>query len=204
MLHIWLVRWWSHVTRYVSSRNRVFNWSDSLKYMKKIMDVSHKKKTKAWTPWRNSSELWWTFKDPWFRSRTRGEPGAREKSASPAWPATSAKNSHIYIIFFLPCYICHYIVILCKNIRIDSKFKTIAPPPWLLEKIIWNCVLSRTARLYTVITHNVPGNAICVPIVWCDSLYLNNLHLNKHACKVVLNFVLYFHGKYPWTTAYSS
>ena len=97
----------------------------------------------------------------------------------------------IYIlIFFLPCYICHYIVILCKNIRSIPNSRQ--SPPWLLEKIIWNCVLSRTARLYTVITHNVPGKAICVPILWFDSLYLNNLHLSKHACKVVLDLFCIF------------
>ena len=47
-------------------------------------------------------------------------------------------------------------------------------------------------RLYTVITHNVPGKAICVPILWFDSLYLNNLHLSKHACKVVLDLICIF------------
>ena len=40
-------------------------------------------------------------------------PGVREESASPAWLATSAKKAHVYI-FFLSCYICHYIVILFK------------------------------------------------------------------------------------------
>ena len=168
----------SHVT---SVRETVYSiQSDSLKYMKKIMDISHKKlkHQRRGVTVVNCDGHSRTVQEPGVR------PGAREESASPAWPATSAKNSHI-IIFFLPCYICHYIVILCKNIRIDSKFKTIAP--WLLEKIIRNCVLSRTARLYTVITHNVPGKAICVPILWFDNLYLNNIHLSKHACKVVLD-----------------
>ena len=52
-------------------------------------------------------------------------PGALEESASPVWPATSSKNPHIY--FFSYRVTCHYIVILCKNIRVDSEFKAIAP-----------------------------------------------------------------------------
>ena len=114
----------SHIT---SVRETVYSiQSDSLKYMKKIMDVSHKKKLKH-------QRRGVTVVNCGGQSRTTGfvqeqgvRPGAREESASPAWPATSAKKSHIYF-FFLPCYICHYIVILCKNIRVDSKFKAIAP-----------------------------------------------------------------------------
>ena len=141
-----------------------------------------------------------TFKDKWFRSRTRGE------TRHPGGISVSCLASYIRqecpFIFFLPCYICHYIGILCKHIRVDSKFKAIAP--WLLEKIILNCVLSRTARLYTIITHNVPGKAICVPILWFDSLYLNNLLISKHVCKVVLDLFCIFSGKYLWTTSHSS
>ena len=121
----------SHVT---SVRKPVYSIeSNSLKYMKKIMDVSHKK-TKASTPWRitvvncnGHSRIPGSVQEPGMR------PGAQEESASPAWPATSGKNSHIYIIF-LPCYICHYIVILCKNIRVDSKFKAIAPMTFFGKK----------------------------------------------------------------------
>ena len=41
-------------------------------------------------------------------------------------------------------------------------------------------------------THNVPGKAIYVPILWFDSLYLNNLHLSKHAYKVLLDLFCIF------------
>ena len=86
----------------------------------------------------------------------------------------------IYIFFFLPCYIFHYI-----NYRTmwkySGRFQIQGNRPHGLN-IIWNCVLSRTARLYTVITHNVPGKAICVPILWFDSLYLNNLQLKLDLC----------------------
>ena len=64
-----------------------------------------------------------------------------------------------------------------------------------LEQIIWNCVLSRTARLHTVITRYAPGKAICVPILWFDSLYLNNLHLSKNAYKVVLDLFAFSRKK---------
>ena len=53
-------------------------------------------------------------------------------------------------------------------------------------RLVWNSLL------YTVLTHNVPGKAICLPILWFDILYLNNLHLSKHACKVVLDLFCIF------------
>ena len=132
----------------------------------------------------------------WHSTRTPGSvqepgarPGAREESASPFWPATSVKNSHIYIYNFFS-YRVTYVITLSYYVKIFESIPNSRQfSPWLLEKIIWNCVLSRTARLYTVITHNVPGKAICVPILWFDSLYLNNLHLSKHACKVAQNNV---------------
>ena len=66
-----------------------------------------------------------------------------------------------------PIYIFSYRVIYVITLSYYVKIFGSIPnsrqsPPWLLEKIIWNCVLSRIARLYTVITQNVPGKAICV------------------------------------------
>ena len=124
-------------------------------------------------------------------SRTAGSvqepgvrPGAREESASPALPATSAKNAHIHILF---SYRVIYVITLSYYVKIFGSIPNSRQSPlWLLEKIIWNCVLSRAVRLYRVITHNVPGKAICVPILWFNSLHLNNHYLSKHACKVVL------------------
>ena len=52
--------------------------------------------------------------------------------------------------------------------------------------------MSRTARLYTGITHNVSGKAFCVTILWFDSLYLNNIHLSKHVYNVVLDLFCIF------------
>ena len=80
-----------------------------------------------------------------------------------------------------------YVITLSYYVKIFGSIpNSRQSPPWLLEKIILNCVLSRTARLYTVITHNVTNKVICVLILCFDSLYLNNLHLSKYACKVVL------------------
>ena len=117
----------SHMSHVTSVRETVSSiQSNSLKYMKKkTLWLYHIKNLSinavALQQWTviGFSRTPGSVQEPGLR------PGAREESASPAWLATSAKNAHIY--FFLSCFICHYIVILCKNIRVDSKFKAIAP-----------------------------------------------------------------------------
>ena len=119
----------SHVT---SVRKTVYSiQSDSLKYMKKNYSCITPKKNKTLKHQRlgvNSSELRWTFKDHWFRSRTRGE------TSSPGGVSVSCLVCHIrqecqYIYevdhIFLPCYIhvgC-YIVKLCTRFSVRFQIQ---------------------------------------------------------------------------------
>ena len=77
-----------HMSHVKSVRETVYSiQSDSLKYMKQITDVSHKK--------LKHQRRCVTVVNSDGHSRTSGSvqepgvrPGARKKSASPAWPAT--------------------------------------------------------------------------------------------------------------------
>ena len=165
VLQIWMVRWMSHVTRYVSSRNCVFNSTRFAEIYEKKIWMYHIKKLKH-------KRRGVTVVNCDGHSRTTGsvqELGGETRR--PGGVSVSCLVNHIcreclYIYFFFTVLYMSYYVKLFGSIPNSRQ-----SPPWLLEKIIWNCDLSSTAGLYTVITHNVTDR---VPILWFDSLFLNN------------------------------
>ena len=152
--------------------------SDSLKYIKIIIDVSHQKLKHQRRGVTVLMDIQWPlvpFKNQgWDQAPVRIKCLLLGQQHPPRMPICFS-------------YRVINVITLSYYVKIFGSIpNSRQSPPLLLEIIIWNCVSSRTARLYTVITHNVPGKAICVPILCFDSLYLNNLHLSKYACKVVL------------------
>ena len=109
---------------YVSSQNCVFNSKRFAKIYEKIW-MYHIKKLKHQHHCLTAVNCDGHSRTPGSVQEPELRPGAREKSVSPAWPVTPAKNANIYIFF---SYRVIYVITLSYYVKTFGSITNSRPP----------------------------------------------------------------------------